>query len=119
MNSPQPGGNVFHHLPTESSGPLPEEPEELVELLASGRGLRIERIVSTGQASPADFWYDQAEEEWVLVLQGEATLLFAEGQQMVHLGVGDFVTIPAHKKHRVEWTTPSEPTVWLAVFYLR
>ena len=92
-------------------------PEELVETLAAGKHVRIERIVSTGQASPEGFWYDQEEIEWVVVLKGEAKLLFEGDAQPIHLKPGDHVTIPAHRRHRVEWTTPKEPTVWLAVFY--
>ena len=98
--------------------PLPSNlPKELVETLAENKHVRIERIVSTGHASPEGFWYDQEEAEWVVVLKGEAKLLFVGETQPVHLKPGDHVTIPAHRRHRVEWTTPNEPTVWLAVFY--
>jgi cupin 2 domain-containing protein len=92
-------------------------PEELVETLAEGKHVRIERIVSTGHASPEGFWYDQEEIEWVVVLKGEAKLLFEGESQPIHLKPGDHVTIPAHRRHRVEWTTSKEPTVWLAIFY--
>ncbi len=98
--------------------PLPSNlPVELVVRLAASKHVRIERIVSTGHASPKGFWYDQHDAEWVVVLKGEAKLLFDGETQPVHLKVGDHVTIPAHRRHRVEWTTPNEPTVWLAVFY--
>jgi cupin 2 domain-containing protein len=116
----------FHVLPcqeceTQSQNllsPLPSNlPKELVETLAENKHVRIERIVSTGHASPHGFWYDQEEAEWVVVLKGEAKLLFEGEPQPVHLKPGDHVTIPAHRRHRVEWTTPNEPTVWLAVFY--
>jgi mannose-6-phosphate isomerase-like protein (cupin superfamily) len=70
---------------------------------------------STGVAV-AFQWYDQQEAEWVVVLKGEAKLLFQGDAQPIHLKPGDHVTIPAHRRHRVEWTTPNEPTVWLAVF---
>lgn len=90
--------------------------EELTETLVSTASVRIERIVSHGQSSPEGFWYDQSEHEWVVVLQGAARLQFED--EHVELRPGDFVNIPAHRKHRVEWTTPDEPTVWLAVFYL-
>lgn len=97
---------------------LPESlPEELVEILAENDSVRIERIVSTGHSSPKDFWYDQEEHEWVVVLKGQAKLLFECDDQSVLMKPGDFVNIPAHQKHRVEWTTPDEPTVWLAVYY--
>ncbi len=102
--------NLVADLPTDL-------PEELVEVLAENKHVRIERIVSTGQASPDGFWYDQEEAEWVVVLKGKAKLLFEGDDEPIHMKPGDFVNIPAHKKHRVEWTTPDEPTVWLTVFY--
>jgi cupin 2 domain-containing protein len=98
--------------------PLPSKlPVELVETIIENRHVRIERIVSTGHVSPKDFWYDQNEAEWVVVLKGEARLLFDEDPEPIHLKPGDHVTIPAHRRHRVEWTTLLEPTVWLAVFF--
>ncbi|MEM9658822.1 MAG: cupin domain-containing protein [Planctomycetota bacterium] len=90
--------------------------DELVTVLAENRNVRIERIVSNGHASPANFWYDQDEHEWVAVLQGEAKLLFGDGD-IVHLTPGSHVLIPAHTRHRVQWTEPATATVWLAVFY--
>jgi cupin 2 domain-containing protein len=100
--------NLYDGLPTDL-------PQELTHLLLSAQRLRIERIVSHGHASPPDFWYDQAEHEWVLLLAGVARLKFDDG--VVDLNPGDFIDIPAHRRHRVEWTTPDEPTIWLAVFY--
>ncbi len=90
-------------------------PEELATVLQEGNGVRIERIVSTGHRSPEGFWYDQPEQEWAMVLTGAATLAFED--RVVELLPGDSINIFAHTKHRVEWTTPDEPTVWLAVFY--
>ncbi|MBU6529261.1 cupin domain-containing protein (plasmid) [Methylocystis sp. MJC1] len=79
------------------------------------RFTRIERIVSTGQASPLGFWYDQEQTEWVVLLSGSAGLMF-EGEDALHiLRSGSYVEIPAHLRHRVEWTDAAEPTVWLAV----
>lgn len=103
-------GNLFSNLPAG-------EPDELVEILAQGSDVRIERIVSTGQASPDGFWYDQDEAEWVVVLKGEAGLLFEGDDQPVHMRPGDYVHIVAHRRHRIEWTADGEPTVWLAVFH--
>ena len=100
--------NLFAQIPSSLQ-------EELTEILVSAASLRIERIVSYGQASPAGFWYDQKEHEWVVLLQGAARLQFED--ELVKLKPGDFVNIPAHRKHRVEWTTPDQPTIWLAVFY--
>lgn len=92
-------------------------PDEVVTTLLDGGTVRIERIVSQGQASPDGIWYDQAQHEWVALLAGAARLRFEN--ETVELQPGDFLNIPAHTKHRVEWTTPDEPTVWLAVFYGR
>jgi cupin 2 domain-containing protein len=101
--------NLFRDLPDASAG-------EIVEPLVAAPGVRIERIVSLGQASPPGFWYDQDRAEWVLLLSGAARLRFAdEGQDRV-LGPGDHLHIAAHRRHRVEWTDPAAPTVWLAVF---
>jgi cupin 2 domain-containing protein len=102
--------NLFADLPRHL-------PEELFTTLLSGAGVRIERIVSQGHSSPAGFWYDQDQNEWVLLLQGEAKLQFEGNEPPVKLKPGDFLNIPAHTKHRVEWTTPDEPTIWLAVHY--
>ncbi|MBI1891211.1 MAG: cupin domain-containing protein [Burkholderiales bacterium] len=88
-----------------------------MQTLAQSHAVRIERIVSKGHATPPDFWYDQAEHEWVILLKGEAHLRFEHEAELTHLRPGDHVLIPAHVKHRVEWTTPAEETVWLAVFY--
>ncbi len=102
--------NLFANLPTDL-------PEELVEVLAENKHVCIERIISMGHASPDGIWYDPVEAEWVVVLKGEAKLLFDGDEEPIHMRPGDFVNIPAQLKHRVEWTTPAEPTVWLAVFY--
>lgn len=102
--------NLFADLPADL-------PDELVEVLAEGRNVRIERIVSTGQASAHGFWYDQRQAEWVVVLKGEAKLLFEGDAHPVHMKPGDHVLIPAGRRHRVEWTSDDEPTLWLAVFF--
>jgi cupin 2 domain-containing protein len=90
--------------------------EQLADLLKRP-GVRIERIVSSGQSSPEGFWYDQAHGEWVAVLAGEARLRFEDERAARTLRPGDFVDIAAHRRHRVDWTHPTEPTVWLAVHY--
>ncbi|MDB5392074.1 MAG: Cupin domain protein [Planctomycetaceae bacterium] len=97
---------------------LPEHlPDELFSTLLTAADVRIERIISRGHASPEGFWYDQDQHEWVIVLRGAARLRLEGEEPPIELRVGDFVNIPAHRRHRVEWTTPNEPTVWLAVFY--
>jgi cupin 2 domain-containing protein len=103
-------GNLFNDVPADSPD------EQFTELLAAPH-LRIERIVSTGQASPPGFWYDQDWAEWILVLAGSAALLI-EGETAPRVLVpGDYLHIPAHTRHRVEWTGGREPTVWLAVHH--
>ena len=98
--------------------PLPDaDAAECVDTLLTRRGLRIERIVSRGQASPPGFWYDQPEAEWVLLLAGAAGLRFADEPEVRVLGPGDWVDIAPRRRHRVEWTDPAVPTVWLAIFY--
>jgi len=102
--------NLFANIPASL-------PDELATVLQEGHGVRIERIVSHGHSTPAGFWYDQPESEWLLVLKGAARLEFED--RMVEMGPGDYINIPAHQKHRVAWTSPTEPTVWLAVHYRR
>ena len=92
-------------------------PEELTETILENKNVRLERIVSTGQKSPDNFWYDQEESEWVLLLKGEAGMLFEDEEHPIHLKPGDHINIPAHKRHRVEWTSQDEPSIWLALFY--
>ena len=88
--------------------------EEHMEALLPDHGVLIERIISTGQASPQDFWYDQERDEWVVLIQGEARLAYPDGR-MVGLKAGDWLFIPAHERHRVDWTSKEPPCIWLAV----
>ena len=105
-------------IPTNLFADLPQHlPEDMVTTLLEAANVRIERIVSHGHASPDGFWYDQDQHEWVVVLKGGARLRFEGEEEPVEMRAGDFVNIPAHKRHRVEWTTPDEPTVWLGVHY--
>ena len=90
---------------------------EVLDILARGTTTRIERIVSRAQCSPVGFWYDQEDHEWVIVLRGRARLALAQPNEEVELGPGDYITIQAHRRHRVEWTAADEATVWLAVHY--
>ena len=93
-----------------------EKNEQFSDLLTRP-GLRIERIVSTGQCSPEGFWYDQPEGEWVLLIEGEARLRFADETEARYLKAGDFIDIAPHRQHRVDWTAPEQTTIWLAVHY--
>jgi cupin 2 domain-containing protein len=101
--------NIFECLPEDLD-------EEVVELLLTGDGIRIERIFSRGHTSPESGWYDQAEDEWVMVLKGAATLTLADGADL-QLTVGSHISLPAHTKHRVKWTDPDTETIWLAVHF--
>ena len=103
-----PSGNLLAGLPSRSE-------EEQIERLVGGPDFRIERVVSTGQASPPGVWYDQSDDEFVVVLAGAARLCFEEGERSLDLRPGDWVEIPAHVRHRVEWTQADPPTIWLTV----
>jgi cupin 2 domain-containing protein len=101
-------GNLF-------ADAAPDPAAERFEDLLTQPGVRIERIVSSGQASPPDFWYDQPQGEWVLLLDGDAGLQFDDEAAPRRLVPGDFVWIAPHRRHRVSWTAPGRATVWLAV----
>lgn len=101
--------NIFQNIPK----PLEDE---FFEELISKNGVKIERIVSFGHMTKESEWYDQSRDEWVILLCGEAVISFLnEGD--VRLKAGDYINIPAHKKHRVSWTKEDEKSVWLAVHY--
>ena len=110
-HGPMPEDNLYANLPVARTGD-----ERFDELLARP-GVRIERIVSTGQASPPDYWYDQPEAEWVVLLQGAARLRFADEATDRNLTPGDWLYIAPHRRHRVAWTALDEVSVWLAVHF--
>ena len=87
---------------------------EKFEQIAAGENIQIERIISTGQTTPAGQWYDQTADEWVILLQGEAELSYADDTR-IKLKAGDYLLIPAHTKHRVEYTSVEPACIWLAV----
>ena len=93
--------------------PLPQS--EVFTDLIPERGVKIERIVSRGQNSPEGQWYDQDRDEWVVLIQGEAVLEY-EGGEKLRLGAGDHLLIPAHCRHRVDFTSRTPPCIWVAVF---
>ncbi|WP_345337390.1 cupin domain-containing protein [Ferrimonas pelagia] len=96
---------------------LPDDLEhEVIDTLLDDDSVRIERIVSHGQSSPEQGWYDQTQSEWVMVVKGAAVLAFDDGRE-VRLESGDHINLPAGCRHRVAWTDPDQKTVWLAVFY--
>jgi len=102
--------NVFEALPAPGA-------DEAFDLLLARPGLKIERIASRAHASPPGFWYDQPQGEWVVLVAGAAQLRFEDEPAARALGPGDCLDIAAHRRHRVEWTHPDEPTVWIAVHY--
>ena len=101
-------GNIFSNLPDFSTD------KEIFETLIKDSHLKLERIISTGQTTPVGEWYDQSTDEWIILLKGNARLLFEDDTEQA-LSPGDYLFIPAHKKHRVSWTDPDETCVWLAV----
>jgi len=102
--------NIFSRIPAHL-------PIELIDVLAANGQVRIERIVSRGHASPPGFWYNQQQDEFVLLLQGQAELELLDPQERLSLQAGDYLLIPAHRKHRVVWTSSEADCIWLAVFY--
>ena len=101
--------NLFDDIPEPGQ-------QEFFELLADSPGARVERIVSHGHASPVQGWYDQAWDEFVVLLAGAAQIEYDDGT-VTRLGPGDWLSIPAHRRHRVAWTQPDRATVWLAVHH--
>lgn len=105
ISAPQ---NIFSNIPTQLT-------EELFETLHQQDNIQVERIISKGQHTPEHEWYDQPQDEWVLLLQGQAELEFSEPHSVQRLMPGDYLLIPAHVKHRVAWTPDDSVTVWLAI----
>ena len=102
-------GNIYKQIPDDLG-------EEIYERLAKGNNVKIERIISMGHKSPDTGWYDQEQNEWVLLLKDDASISF-DNEVVVHLEEGDYLNIPAHKKHKVLSTSPVTETIWLAIFY--
>lgn len=102
--------NLFSSIPAHL-------PDELIDVLADSGAVRIERIVSRGHASPQGFWYDQQQDEFVVLVQGQAELELLNPQERLCLQAGDYLLIPAQRKHRVVRTSSDEDCIWLAVFY--
>ena len=102
--------NLFENLPADHGA-------EHFDTLVKMDGGKVERIVTFGQCSPKGFWYDQDHDEWVLVLRGHAKLEIEGVPEPVELKPGDYVNLSTHTRHRVIWTAPDEPTIWLAIHY--
>jgi cupin 2 domain-containing protein len=104
-------GNIFSEIPDLVK-------DEIFESLLKTDHLELERIISSGQATPPGKWYEQQTDEWVILLKGRAGLLFEGKEEIMLLHPGDYVHILAHQRHRVEWTDKEQKTVWLALHYL-
>ena len=102
--------NIYQDIPNSM-------PKELIEILAQGSQVKIERIISRGHQSPDGYWYDQETHEFVILLQGSAQLILSEDGHTINMSPGDHLLIPAHTKHRVNWTDAKSDTVWLAVHW--
>ena len=100
--------NIFENMPDICR-------VEIFETLVENSHLKIERIISEGHSTPPNKWYNQDWDEWVILLQGSAGILFEGDAASSSLKPGDYLFIPAHRKHRVEWTDQKEKTIWLAV----
>ena len=100
--------NIYTDIPRQI-------PDELFQTLLSKGQIKIERIISKGHLSPINDWYDQIQDEWIIVLEGQAKLQFKNDLSVIFLNKGDYFFIPAHTKHRVHWTDPDKVTVWLAI----
>lgn len=100
--------NLFENVKVDKNS------EEFIDILKNEK-IRIERIVSNGQSSPIDFWYEQEENEFVIVLDGDAIIEFED--EKVDLKKGDFINIESKRKHRVKYTNQEKSTIWLAIFY--
>ena len=101
--------NIYNQIPDNLG-------EEVFEVLVQSKDVKIERIISKGHKSPDTGWYDQEQNEWVLVLKGNASICF-ENETVIELNVGDYINIPAHRKHRVISTSAITETIWLAIHY--
>ena len=102
--------NLFEDIPEAM-------PEEIFETLVETKSFRLERIISDGQLTPEDEWYDEDENEWFVLLKGSAALLLEGDTQPVILKPGDYLNLPVHRKHKVLWTDADEKTIWLAIHY--
>ncbi|WP_210459084.1 cupin domain-containing protein [Vibrio crassostreae] len=101
--------NIYADIPSSL-------PNEMFNALISNENIRIERILSHGHSSPEEGWYNQDENEWVMVLEGQGVIEFDDGR-VVTLSKGDYINIAAREKHKVIGTVENVVTIWSAVFY--
>ena len=100
--------NIFANIPDSL-------PDEMFQTLFKHDNVHIQRIISKGHCTPPGQWYDQEQDEWVILLQGKARILFENNQQTIALNTGDYLLIAAHTRHRVEWTDHDIESIWLAI----
>lgn len=100
--------NIFSEIP-------PRLQNEVFETILKKDNISITRIVSNGHTTHEGDWYDQTDDEWVILLQGQATVLYEKDERLIKLMPGDYLFIPSHTRHRVDWTLPDNNTIWLAV----
>jgi len=105
-----PVNNLFADIPENLK-------DELIETVLQASSFRVERIVSRGHCSPDGFWYDQDEDEWIILLKGGAVVRFEDQSENVIMNPGDYINIEKHRRHLVEWTDPEQETIWLAIHY--
>ena len=102
--------NIFADIPDTV-------PEEIFETIIETKSFRLERIISDGQLTAEDEWYDEDENEWFILLKGKAGLLIEGDKGPLILKPGDYLNLPAHRRHKVLWTDADEKTIWLALHY--
>jgi len=102
--------NIFSEIPENLK-------DEIFQSIIEKENLKIERIISNGQTTPEDFWYDQNQNEFIILLKGKAKILFEENSEEVELNPGDYILIESHKKHKVTYTSKEETTIWLAIHF--
>ncbi len=100
--------NIYNDTPEQI-------PDELFKTLFSKGKIKIEKIISKGHISKVDDWYDQAQDEWIILLKGQAQLQYKKESNLIFLNTGDYLLIPAHTKHRIHWTPIETETIWLAI----
>ncbi|MGZ8095103.1 MAG: cupin domain-containing protein [Methylosarcina sp.] len=100
--------NIFTNIPDQLK-------DEFFDTILKRKNLHVERIISRGHSTPPGQWYDQAWDEWILLIQGQATLLYEKNTQIISMTAGDHLLIPARTRHRVEWSHPEMDTIWLAI----
>ena len=109
MVTTETAGNIYNSIPNDLT-------DEIFETIVQNNNIKIERIISNGHTSPESGWYDQEENEWIMILKGDAIITFEDNIE-IKLNEGSYLNIPAHTRHQVNWTSQQKETIWLAVHY--